>query len=146
MNYTQRYDVKTGITWRGSNPLFSSVSKIEDMGNHRLKFTYSSMNSDSPSSGNSSGAPESGWRWSAAAPTRCLSASTRSGKPPQADVMFGGGVESLQSYSRCFSPYEAAGSPAIHPGFSSEDHTWTPFSALPVVIPALEALADAILA
>lgn len=46
MNYTQRYDVKTGITWRGSNPLFSSVSKIEDMGNHRLKFTYSSMNSD----------------------------------------------------------------------------------------------------
>ena len=53
---------------------------------------------------------------------------------PQADVMFGGGVESLQSYSRCFSPYEAAGSPAIHPGFSSEDHTWTPFSALPVVL------------
>ena len=43
---------------------------------------------------------------------------------PKADVMFGGGVESLESYQDCFSPYicrEAAGH-------------WTPFSALPVVL------------
>ncbi len=53
---------------------------------------------------------------------------------PKADVMFGGGVESLESYERCFSPYEAAGSQAILPQFQSEEHTWTPFSALPVAL------------
>lgn len=53
---------------------------------------------------------------------------------PQADVMFGGGVESLQSYASCFCPYEAADSQAISGQFSSENHLWTPFSALPVVL------------
>lgn len=43
MNYTQRYDLTTGETWRGNtgyNPLFSGATSIEDMGNHRLKFNY----------------------------------------------------------------------------------------------------------
>lgn len=53
---------------------------------------------------------------------------------PKADVMFGGGVESLESYGDCFSPYEAASSQTILPRFRSENHTWTPFSALPVVL------------
>lgn len=45
MDYTQRFDTKTGLTWRGDtgkNHLFDgSASKIEDVGNHRLKFTFS---------------------------------------------------------------------------------------------------------
>ena len=50
MVYTQRFDTKTGLTWRGnttSNPLFQNVKSIEDMGNNRLKFTYNSgLNSE----------------------------------------------------------------------------------------------------
>ncbi len=50
MVYTQRFDTKTGLTWRGnttSNPLFQNVKTIEDMGNNRLKFTYNSgLNSE----------------------------------------------------------------------------------------------------
>jgi len=53
---------------------------------------------------------------------------------PKADVMFGGGVESLNSYRDCFRSYEAADSRNIRPLFSVSDHTWTPFSALPVVL------------
>lgn len=53
---------------------------------------------------------------------------------PKADVMFGGGVESLESYGHCFSPYETDSSQTILPQFQSENHTWTPFSALPVVL------------
>lgn len=53
---------------------------------------------------------------------------------PKADVMFGGGVESLNSCSDCFQPYEAEDSQVIRSLFSSEDHLWTPFSALPVVL------------
>lgn len=53
---------------------------------------------------------------------------------PKADVMFGGGVESLNSCSDCFQSYEAADSQAIRPLFSAAERTWTPFSALPVVL------------
>ncbi len=42
MNYTQVFDTVAGLTWRGGNPVFSNVASIEDMGNHRLKFTYRS--------------------------------------------------------------------------------------------------------
>lgn len=41
-NYTQVYDMVQGRTWRAGNPLFSGVLSIEDIGNHRLKFTYGS--------------------------------------------------------------------------------------------------------
>lgn len=58
----------------------------------------------------------------------------KEGEEPRADVMFGGGVESLESYGDCFSPYAAAASQTILPQFRSENHTWTPFSALPVVL------------
>lgn len=49
MVYTQRYDLASGETWRGntgSNPLFRNVTGIEDLGNHRLKFTYTSMDGE----------------------------------------------------------------------------------------------------
>ena len=53
---------------------------------------------------------------------------------PAADVMFGGGVESLESYRDCFTPYICAGAENIQERFCSPDGLWTPFSALPVVL------------
>jgi len=52
----------------------------------------------------------------------------------RADVMFGGGVESLNSYADCFTPYVCAGAEEIEEPFRSADGLWTPFSALPVVL------------
>ena len=43
MDYTQRFDTTTGLTYRGStgnNPVFDGAASIEDLGNHRIKFTY----------------------------------------------------------------------------------------------------------
>lgn len=53
---------------------------------------------------------------------------------PQADVMFGGGVESLESYRDCFTPYICRESNYIRERFQSQCGYWTPFSALPVVL------------
>ena len=53
---------------------------------------------------------------------------------PQADVMFGGGVESLESYRDCFTPYICREADQIRDGFQSQCGYWTPFSALPVVL------------
>lgn len=53
---------------------------------------------------------------------------------PQADVMFGGGVESLAFYQDCFTPYISAESGHILDAFQAEDAFWTPFSALPLVL------------
>ena len=52
---------------------------------------------------------------------------------PQADVMFGGGVESLESYRDLFAPYACAQADAILPQYRAKDDIWTPFSSLPVV-------------
>ena len=52
---------------------------------------------------------------------------------PQADVMFGGGVESLESYRDLFAPYTCAQADAILPQYRAQDDIWTPFSSLPVV-------------
>ena len=51
---------------------------------------------------------------------------------PQADVMFGGGVESLESYRDLFAPYTCAEADAILPQYRAQDDIWTPFSSLPV--------------
>lgn len=40
MNYTQCFNAKTGLTWRGGNQLFTGNATITDEGNHRLKFTF----------------------------------------------------------------------------------------------------------
>ena len=52
----------------------------------------------------------------------------------EADVMFGGGVESLKAYEHCFSPYVVGSSGSIREPHHAEDAVWTPFSALPVVL------------
>ena len=53
---------------------------------------------------------------------------------PRADVMFGGGVESLAACQDCFVPYACAGAEHILERFRSPEQLWTPFSALPVVL------------
>lgn len=53
---------------------------------------------------------------------------------PAADVMFGGGVESLGSYQDCFTPYTSSQARYIQERFRDEEGLWTPFSALPVVL------------
>ena len=51
-----------------------------------------------------------------------------------ADLFFGGGVESLDAFSDYFIPYEAKGIEEVDPQFRSATDVWTPFSALPVVL------------
>lgn len=51
-----------------------------------------------------------------------------------ADLFFGGGVESLNAFSDYFIPYEAQGMEKVDSQFRSMDGVWTPFSALPVVL------------
>ena len=53
---------------------------------------------------------------------------------PAADLMFGGGVESLEANANLFTPYHAEGSDSILPQYRSADGLWTPFSTLPVVL------------
>lgn len=53
---------------------------------------------------------------------------------PRADIMFGGGVESLSSCRDCFEPYIPGEADMIIPGCGSPDGIWTPFSRLPLVI------------
>ena len=53
---------------------------------------------------------------------------------PQADVMFGGGVESLESYQDCFEPYAYVEKENIPERYRSDQDLWTPFSSLPVVL------------
>ncbi|MBM6975170.1 extracellular solute-binding protein [Intestinimonas butyriciproducens] len=53
---------------------------------------------------------------------------------PNADVMFGGGVDSLAVYEDCFEPYFCAGWEEIQPQYRSAEGLWTPFSSLPVVL------------
>jgi len=56
------------------------------------------------------------------------------GDRPQADVMFGGGVESLESYRESLTPYTCAESESLQEQFRASDDLWTPFSSLPVVL------------
>ena len=53
---------------------------------------------------------------------------------PGADVMFGGGVESLEACGDCFEPYTVAEAEEIEEQFACPEKLWTPFSALPVVL------------
>ena len=53
---------------------------------------------------------------------------------PGCDVMFGGGVESLQLYEDCFEPYAGSGSELLKSGLRPQGDRWTPFSSLPVVL------------
>ena len=53
---------------------------------------------------------------------------------PRADVMFGGGVESLESYSDCLEPCACSEKAQIPERYRSGKDLWTPFSSLPVVL------------
>ena len=53
---------------------------------------------------------------------------------PAADVMFGGGVESLESYNEYCTPYLCRDAGQIASRYRTESNLWTPFSALPVVL------------
>lgn len=53
---------------------------------------------------------------------------------PRADVMFGGGVESLESKRELFEPYRCDGAEQLLSRYRSPDDLWTPFSALPTVL------------
>lgn len=59
----------------------------------------------------------------------------KAGADPQtADIIWGGGVESLETIRGCFIPYTSAEDSAIISSFKSRDSLWSPFSVLPVVI------------
>jgi len=58
----------------------------------------------------------------------------READKPAADIMFGGGVDSLESYREYLSPYTCADTGNISSHFRSPDDLWTPFSLLPVVL------------
>ena len=51
-----------------------------------------------------------------------------------ADVMFGGGIESLMAFKNLFSPYEVSGHEYISHKYISAENFYTPFSALPIVL------------
>lgn len=53
---------------------------------------------------------------------------------PKADVMFGGGVESLEAHKDSFAPYQCTDWDRVAPQFCSSEAFWIPFSALPVVL------------
>lgn len=62
---------------------------------------------------------------------------------PQADVMFGGGVESLESYRQLFQSYRSNDWEQITGSLRQSTDLWTPFSALPVVLIYNTKLVDA---
>ncbi len=52
---------------------------------------------------------------------------------PGADVMFGGGVDSLRAYEEFFLPYETAQKSHLDSTYASANHSYTVFSKLPIV-------------
>ncbi|MBS6954964.1 MAG: extracellular solute-binding protein [Enterocloster asparagiformis] len=53
---------------------------------------------------------------------------------PRCDVIFGGGVETLDSFSDRFSPYISAESKNLPAEYVQKDGLWTPFSIPPTVL------------
>ena len=53
---------------------------------------------------------------------------------PYADLMFGGGGESLEACRDLFEPYITSEEAYLDPRFTDEEHCWTPFTALPEVL------------
>lgn len=51
----------------------------------------------------------------------------------EVDVMFGGGVENLETCRDFFSPYACAANDKLEAAFLSKDGIWTPFTELPLV-------------
>lgn len=53
---------------------------------------------------------------------------------PKADIMFGGGVESLESCRELFCSVRCRDADLLAPGPFQPENRWTPFSALPIVL------------
>ena len=53
---------------------------------------------------------------------------------PAADIMFGGGAESLDACQDLFEAYRCAAADKLDPRFCEDSWRWTPFSALPEVL------------
>lgn len=53
---------------------------------------------------------------------------------PSCDLLFGGGVDSIQACASLFEPYVSPLAEEIQPPFRCEEGTWTAFSSLPVVL------------
>lgn len=49
------------------------------------------------------------------------------------DIIFGGGVESLEAYSNMFSPYQYYQNEKLDQTYKSKDDKWTVFTKLPIV-------------
>ncbi len=56
------------------------------------------------------------------------------GEAPAWDVIFGVGIETLEESKAFLQPYESSHADFINDSFRSADHSWTSFSALPLVI------------
>ncbi len=63
-----------------------------------------------------------------------LEAIAAESEKPQCDVIFGGGIESLDSYRNHFSPYQSSLTENLPSEYLQEDGLWTPFSIPPVVL------------
>jgi len=75
--------------------------------------------------------------------TELLERIRREGEKSPCDVMFGGGVESYEVYKDCFAPYESTQSDHIESIYRTEDHAWTAFTELPIVLIYNNKLVDA---
>ena len=56
------------------------------------------------------------------------------GRQNEADVFWGGGVESLETVAEHFAPYESPEDAAIRAEYKAPHNLWKPFSVLPAVI------------
>ena len=75
--------------------------------------------------------------------TELLERIREEGERGPCDVMFGGGVESYEVYKDCLEPYESTQSDHIESIYRTEDHTWTAFTELPIVLIYNNKLVDA---
>jgi len=58
----------------------------------------------------------------------------REGRASEGDVLWGGGVESLETAKDCFRAYRGMEDGSINPAYKSSSGLWSPFSVLPAVI------------
>ncbi len=56
------------------------------------------------------------------------------GDAPEADVLWGGGADTLAAYEACFEEYSSCNSSAIDAGFIDKNGKWTGESPLPMVL------------
>jgi ABC-type Fe3+ transport system, periplasmic component len=63
-----------------------------------------------------------------------LESISKDGEYTEADIIFGGGVELLETYKEYFLPHKSIEVDSIEPAFCATNYEWSPFSALPLVI------------